>query len=147
MVDFIICLNESLRIGQFAKNSRSFVRLFVHISGSGESWSLSQSDSAPPSFSFKQITNAQFSAELVRLSPSLVLILKRIMIVQWCKWSSINTKVVVGGARSRVSGEQTIRTSWESGQFVYVKESFVQTDSWEKKLWNSFVTKMESYAA
>ena len=32
--DFMICLNESVRVGQFAKMSRSF----VHISGSGESW-------------------------------------------------------------------------------------------------------------
>ena len=55
------------------------------------SQSLSRSESAPPSFSFKQIPNAQFSAESVRLSWSLVLILKRITIVQWCKQSSINT--------------------------------------------------------
>ena len=46
---------------------------FCRVSGSGESW------------------NERFSAESVRLSSSLVLILKRIMIVQWCKQLSIKT--------------------------------------------------------
>ena len=85
VVDFMIRLNELVRVGQFAKKSRSFVR---------SRWIMvlsHRSDSAPPSFSFKRIANAQFKAELVRLRSSLVLILKRITIVQWCKRSSINT--------------------------------------------------------
>ena len=74
VVDFMICLNESVCIRQFAKKSRSnrlFVLSFSRVSGSGES---------------------RFSVtESVRLSSSLVLILKRITILQWCKRSSINT--------------------------------------------------------
>ena len=89
----MICLNESVRVGQFAKIVIRIVCLFVRsvafpVVVNHGSQSLSQSDSAPPSFSFKQITNAQFSAESVRL-----LLLPPLA----------SQRLVVGGAGSRVS--------------------------------------------
>ena len=90
VVDFMIRLSESVCVGQFAKKSRS-THLFVvafPVAVNHGSQSLSQSDSAPPSFSFKQITNAQFSAESVRL-----LLLPPLA----------SQRLVVGGAGSRVS--------------------------------------------
>ena len=54
----MIRLNESVRVGQFAKKSRLFAFPVVVYHGSQ---SLSWSDSAPPSFSFKRIVNAVLS--------------------------------------------------------------------------------------
>ena len=71
MMDFMISLLESVCVGQFAKKNRSN-RLFVHSVASpvavNHGSQLSRSDSAPPSFSLKRITNAQFRLRL-SLSP------------------------------------------------------------------------------
>ena len=66
VTDFMIRFLDSVCVGQFDKKNRSelFVCSFSRVAGSAES---------------------------VRLSSSLVLILKRITIVQWGKRSSINT--------------------------------------------------------
>ena len=54
VMDFMIRLRESVRVVQFAKKSRSFVRSFSRVSGSGESFteSFRLSSSLRPSFSF-----------------------------------------------------------------------------------------------
>ena len=68
-ISWFVWINQFASISSPRRVIRSFVCSFSRVSGSGESRSsLSRSDSAPPSFSFKRIT-----------------------IVQWCKCSSINT--------------------------------------------------------
>ena len=54
VVDFMILFRESVRIVQFTKKSRSFVRSFSRVSGSSESFSESfrLTSSLRPSFSF-----------------------------------------------------------------------------------------------
>ena len=91
VMDFMILILDSVRVGQFTKKNRS--ESFSSVSGSGESW------------------NARFSAESVRLSSSLVL--KRSH-----KRSSINTqhyyiKLNSFQLRSAQHSEQSA-SEWES---------------------------------
>ena len=96
-MDFMIRFRESVRVVQFAKKSRSFVRSFSRVSGSGESFSESfrltsslrpsfsfanrecqpsRSDSLPPSAprSHSRIANASQVVQTHFLPPSLVLV-------------------------------------------------------------------------
>ena len=97
VMDFMIRFRESVRVVQFAKKSRSFVRSFSRVSGSGESFSESfrltsslrpsfsftnrecqpsRSDSLPPSAprSHSRIANATRVVQTHFLPPSLVLV-------------------------------------------------------------------------
>ena len=130
------------------------VCLFSCVSGSGESWFSAELVRLLP-LSHSNESRMQFSVESVRLSSSLVLILKRITIVQWCKghqstqhnqvpfsWGALHVqnrdvgdsqvsatqRLVVGGAVSQVR-RMNDTNKRESGRFVHVKESFIWTDS------------------
>ena len=88
----MILFRESVRVVQFTKKSRSFVRSFSRVSGSGESFSesfvrsvvfpvavnhsVSRSDSLPPSAprSRSQIANASRVVQTHFRPPSLVLV-------------------------------------------------------------------------
>ena len=75
-MDSMILFLDSIRVGQFAKKSRSesFIRSFSQVSGSGESnhgmhgSQLSQSDSAPPSFSFSNDRGSRSSINITTLT-------------------------------------------------------------------------------
>ena len=66
VMDLMILFLDSVRVGQFAKKNRSFSR----VSGSGKSnhgmhgSQLSQSDSAPPSFSFSNDLGSRSSVKI-----------------------------------------------------------------------------------
>ena len=78
VVDFMICFRESVRVVQFTKKSRLFVRSFVRsvVFPVAVNHSVSRSDSLPPSAprSHSRIANASRVVQTHFLPPPLVLI-------------------------------------------------------------------------